>query len=199
MFEEFTPAEAEAITGVSTTLQRDWRRRGYIAQAGSRKHNAFDLTSLAKLLVMRAFSEAGVFVGRAEVGASGSVYFVSAFVVKTLCKGSDHPRLANILAAKLPRFMVCVRGGSFAMVEKPDPLPREFEGELVRIVFDCKAAAKAIIARSPRPPVRFVSPEASLAGSTKDTPADVAEWANRYACVAELRSKARTERAECDG
>lgn len=54
----FTPAEAEAITGVSTASQRDWRRHGYLAKRDG--HARFDAFDLARMLVIRLLSDRGI-------------------------------------------------------------------------------------------------------------------------------------------
>ncbi|WAC24645.1 MerR family transcriptional regulator [Blastomonas sp. SL216] len=54
----FTPAEAEAITGVSTASQRDWRRRGFLASGDG--HARFDAFDLARMLVIRLLSDRGI-------------------------------------------------------------------------------------------------------------------------------------------
>lgn len=51
----FTPAEAEKITGVSTSLQRDWRRRKFLgSHEGHARFNVFDLAEMAYLQMMSA-------------------------------------------------------------------------------------------------------------------------------------------------
>lgn len=57
-FTTFTPGEAEAITGVSTALQRDWRRREFLPKGDG--HARFDLFTLAELLAMKALADRGV-------------------------------------------------------------------------------------------------------------------------------------------
>lgn len=58
----FTPAEAEAITGVSTASQRDWRRRGFLASSAG--HARFDAFDLARMLVIRLLSDRGIGPGQ---------------------------------------------------------------------------------------------------------------------------------------
>ena len=54
----FTPAEAERITGVNVTLQRDWRRRGFLPS--NEGHARFDVFSLAKMRFLSAMAERGI-------------------------------------------------------------------------------------------------------------------------------------------
>ncbi len=51
----FTPREAERITGVSTVMQRDWRRHGYLPV--NEGHMRFNVFGLAELLALRLLAE----------------------------------------------------------------------------------------------------------------------------------------------
>lgn len=59
---DFSPSEAAEITGVSVTLQRDWRRRGLIAPNDTGKWACFSLTEVISMAVMKSFSDAGMSV-----------------------------------------------------------------------------------------------------------------------------------------
>ncbi len=61
---EFTPAEAAEITGVSTALQRDWRRRGILAENAEGKWTRWALDDIIRLSVMKLFSDAGMDVSQ---------------------------------------------------------------------------------------------------------------------------------------
>lgn len=63
---EFTPAEAAEITGVSTALQRDWRRRGILAENAEGKWTRWGLTDIIRLSVMKLFSDAGMDVSQTK-------------------------------------------------------------------------------------------------------------------------------------
>lgn len=54
----FTPAEAERITGVNVTLQRDWRRRGFLPS--NEGHARFDVFGLAKLRFLSVMADRGI-------------------------------------------------------------------------------------------------------------------------------------------
>jgi hypothetical protein len=54
----FTPGEAERITGLSTTMQRDWRRRNILPATSG--HARFDVFSLAEMWVLKMFSDRGI-------------------------------------------------------------------------------------------------------------------------------------------
>lgn len=60
----FTPSEAEAITGVSVALQRDWRRREIIPKRDG--HARFDLHDLADLITLKMCSDAGMSLEKAK-------------------------------------------------------------------------------------------------------------------------------------
>ena len=54
----FTPAEAEKITGVSVSTQRDWRRRKFL---GSHEgHARFDIFDLGEMAVMQMLAFRGI-------------------------------------------------------------------------------------------------------------------------------------------
>ncbi|MDO9638115.1 MAG: hypothetical protein Q7J44_06210 [Pseudotabrizicola sp.] len=57
-FNLFTPADAAKITGVSQTLQRNWRRHGYLPEGEG--HTRFDVFSLAELYALGMLAERGV-------------------------------------------------------------------------------------------------------------------------------------------
>lgn len=56
---QFTPAEAENITGVSTTTQRDWRRRGILVKRDE-GHARYDLFDLGEMMATKLLSDRGV-------------------------------------------------------------------------------------------------------------------------------------------
>lgn len=55
---QFTPAEAERITGVNTALQRDWRRRGYLPSNEGQAR--FDVFQLARMTVLKLLADRGI-------------------------------------------------------------------------------------------------------------------------------------------
>lgn len=54
----FTPGEVEKITGLSTMMQRDWRRRGFLPSMAG--HARFDPFALAEVFVMKLLADRGV-------------------------------------------------------------------------------------------------------------------------------------------
>lgn len=63
---EFSPREAENVTGVSVTLQRDWRRRGLLPEQDSKGWAKFSISDIIEMLVMKSFSESGLSVQSAR-------------------------------------------------------------------------------------------------------------------------------------
>lgn len=55
----FSPAEAEAITGVGVAMQRDWRRRGIIQKADD-GWSRYDRQSLAEMTIIKHLADAGI-------------------------------------------------------------------------------------------------------------------------------------------
>lgn len=70
---EFSPAEAAEITGVSTALQRDWRRRGILAENAEGKWTRWELTDIIRLSVMKLFSDAGMDVSQTKTIAQMAI------------------------------------------------------------------------------------------------------------------------------
>jgi hypothetical protein len=56
---DFTPSEAAGVTGVSTALQRDWRRHRYLSKSEDGGWARHDLSTTIKMIVMKTFSDAG--------------------------------------------------------------------------------------------------------------------------------------------
>ncbi len=55
---QFTPSEAENITGLALATQRDWRRRGFLHKGIG--HNRFDLFDLIEMLARKMLSDRGI-------------------------------------------------------------------------------------------------------------------------------------------
>lgn len=64
--DEFSPKEAASISGVSTVLQRDWRRRGVLPDRQGKKWSKFTLSNVIQMTVMRAFTKSGISLESAE-------------------------------------------------------------------------------------------------------------------------------------
>lgn len=81
---DFSPSEAARVTGVSTALQRDWRRRGVI-EGRSDGWNRFQLEDVISMAVMRAFTQSGISIETAAVLSSLAILPV----IATLSRWSD--------------------------------------------------------------------------------------------------------------
>ena len=55
---EYTPAEMEGMTGLTTGMQRDWRHRKYISSAEG--HARFDILDLAGVFAMKTLADRGI-------------------------------------------------------------------------------------------------------------------------------------------
>ena len=77
---EFTPADAEVITGVSVDQQRNWRRYGYLPKSLG-KHARFKPHQLARMLVMQMLSKRGIGPSKSHIAASE----IGAYVIYYAC------------------------------------------------------------------------------------------------------------------
>jgi hypothetical protein len=58
--QEFAPSETASITGVSTSLQRDWRRRKLVYSPNENGWTKWELDDQIRLSVMKLFSDSGM-------------------------------------------------------------------------------------------------------------------------------------------
>jgi hypothetical protein len=87
----FSASEAEKLTGVATSMQRDWRRRGFLPsnEAGWTR---FTLRDLSRLLLLNMFSKQGI-------GPTSSIIVVENLEaqlcarVASLIGGRDEPEM----------------------------------------------------------------------------------------------------------
>ncbi|WP_112310353.1 MerR family transcriptional regulator [Pseudogemmobacter bohemicus] len=56
---EFSPKEAAEVTGVSVSVQRDWRRRGILAERQGDGWTVFDLNGIVELMIIKMLSASG--------------------------------------------------------------------------------------------------------------------------------------------
>jgi hypothetical protein len=75
---EFTPAEVERITTLSTTMQRDWRQRGFIPRF--ERHARFDPFAVADIWAMKMLADRGIgpAVSRPIIHRAGAAIVYSA-------------------------------------------------------------------------------------------------------------------------
>lgn len=175
--EEYSPAEAAAVTGVSTALQRDWRRRELLASAGhAGRWTRWELDDLIRLSVMKLFSDAGMDVSKTGTLAAmailptlgalekvpGALVFeadgvsekerddASRLMAPRLSSGSRH--FGRFLAAFGPdEHDIC----RTAKLEDLEALLAEKPRPIMSIV-DCWTLAHLIQTRLGRPVLRYV-------------------------------------------
>ena len=84
----FSPKEAAELSGVSSDVQREWRRRDLMpftaARENSREWNAFNLRQVSALTIMRVLSECGVPLDRARKMAMAAAPNVLTFIADSL-------------------------------------------------------------------------------------------------------------------
>lgn len=79
----FGPADAFAITGVSQTQQRDWRRHGYIKNEKP-GWAEYDLSGLAELFLIKAYSTVSGSVADGRVVAEALSPTLASYTERTL-------------------------------------------------------------------------------------------------------------------
>lgn len=80
---EFSPSEVAAITGVSVSLQRDWRRREILPERKSDGWSRFSLEDVALIYALGFFTAAGFYVKDAKPWASMAVLPVLSIFART--------------------------------------------------------------------------------------------------------------------
>ncbi len=172
---EFTPAEAAEITGVSTTLQRDWRRRGILQGKEDGKWTRWGLDNIIQLSVMKLFSDAGMDVSQTKVVAAMAqlpTHREIALIDEAVTfDGDDLPqasqdrvRLGGLVYSSSPnhmtgRFLACL-GASEKEVCRVDSLADlqsliDREGHAIISVVDCKNLAALIVSRAGGAVIRY--------------------------------------------
>ena len=176
---QFTPAEAARITRVSTTLQRDWRRRGFLPV--SEGHARFDVFALSKMLFLSCMAARGIgpseakpyadlvmnAIARAALSQEGAaegddypsppVWLAHSVVEQTSPLG---PNLSRVMSA--PIFLVFADGSEWFDFDATAAMRRKAEaGEWEKlegpvIVLDTTVLGAALAARAGRPLVRVV-------------------------------------------
>jgi DNA-binding transcriptional MerR regulator len=146
---EFTPAEAAAITGVSTETQRIWRHRKILPPSRSTKHRRFQASELGELLALKAFSDAGVPMESVKEAASIAVLPTWSFLANTIAEELGHIAPAN--RDRLTDRFVIVRGDRTMRGADLNALHTINDRCMVTHIFDCLTAAELIASRAPRP------------------------------------------------
>lgn len=131
----FKPAEAEAITGLSTVLQRDYRHRGFLPKFAG--HARFDIFQLAEMYVLNLLSERGfwpdIFAPTAKVAADGVAFHALRFAdcydgddanIEQFCAISNHPNRRVMEAFNrrqdVERFLIIWANGKAEFVDSLD-------------------------------------------------------------------------------
>ena len=139
----FTPAELQAIAGISVETQRDWRRRGLLEKSSDGKHKRFVLHEVAYLAALKHVINIGVPVSEARIAASGASKPIE-----------QHALVADkLMTGEPPRFVVVAEdGGSF----RCDDLAMAHKAMAKRaatafLVLDCQAIGRMIQKRAGKP------------------------------------------------
>lgn len=173
---EFTPAEAAAITGVSTALQRDWRRREVIKGEPNPegKWTRWSLTDVISLSVMKLLSDAGmdvsnttIIAGMALLPTLGALTLIDEAVefdgdevgdvekarVRSTTIGTTHP------SHTAGRFLASFGKGEYDVCRTDDLASLEAmldeEARPIVSVVDCYNLARLIVERAGGPVLRY--------------------------------------------
>jgi hypothetical protein len=165
---EFTVSEAATISGVSPTLQRDWRRRGLIAERDGVSRASFTLKDVVRMFVMKQLSDAKVAVkandavcGLALLPILGLIEQVPG-AVETVGEAPTAAIKARIADASAVRrdpgdFIVYRPGAAPTRVESIDHWLNTsmLEPDVpFFFVLNCRSAASTIVARAEGPVIR---------------------------------------------
>ncbi|WP_199556246.1 MerR family transcriptional regulator [Sandaracinobacteroides hominis] len=169
---DFTPAEAATVTGVSTTLQRDWRRRGVIESKADGTWTRWRLEDIIRLAVMKLLSDAGVDVSSTKIIAHMAILPTLVAMEEidgaVVFEGDEIPDLSRerIRAAAANdagpaaygRFLVCGGSNELDVTRVPnlaamDDLADE-EPRAISFVIDCWFLASLIVDRAGGPVIR---------------------------------------------
>ncbi len=157
---EYTPAEAARATGVSVELQRDWKRRGYLASRGDGKHSRYTFEDMCRMLALKAFSDAGIGLRVADtpLGSDGfrNAETAASMAMLPMLGFANYAVRTTDPRHRIGRYVIVDGSG----VSRTDSLD-EYEqyrsehgaGGPVLIIFDCKQAAEVIMAKLDRPHV----------------------------------------------
>lgn len=117
----FRAGEAEAITGLSAAMQRDYRHRGFLPKFEG--HARFNIFDLAEMFMLKRLSDAGfwpdVFAPVAKIAAAGLAFYAlkiadayegSEADIEQFCVISNRPELrvfeALSMDAEVSRYLV---------------------------------------------------------------------------------------------
>lgn len=168
----FTPAEIDAVAGLSTGLQREWRRQKALPGRSDRGWMRADLNLVVEIFIQKRLADAGFPLKEARVAASSALPFLKAAISWTVAhRSSEASRSAQapvedprrwmpdvmtdemIVEAKLdrplaPRYVVFARTGNREEPVDVAPInsPAEVRSDLVVwTMMDNWAAATQLI------------------------------------------------------
>ncbi len=143
--ESYAPGEVSLITGVNVNLQRDWRRRGFIADNGG-EHARFTVLDVAHVAVLGELSRRGLMIWRADEAARIAAHSIADKIVRfaradTGCLHLD--RTANFIVMDGENLRC---GNDLRELHMASQ-------HFCSIVIDTERFARSIAAKLPRPPV----------------------------------------------
>lgn len=171
---DFTPSEAARITGVSTALQRDWRRRGILSENSEGKWTRWTLDDIIQLSVRKIFADAGLDVSQTRTVARMAIlptaWAISCIPEANEFEGDEIPdetkekvRMRSIVPAdpshQIGRFLVSFGPSEYDFF-RTDNLSDvqnllDAEPQPVAFIVDCENLALRIFQRANGPLVRF--------------------------------------------
>ena len=156
----FTPREAEAITGVSTVRQRDYRRHGFMPSGDG--HARFDAYALARLWAFTLLNAQGI---GPKVASENADTIAAGIVYQALCSSDDadfarkvHREHSGLGAALVPRFFVLFPDGSEWFDQSLDDAldhgerDRSMPGAIIAL--DLRSLGEMLIQRAGRPLIK---------------------------------------------
>lgn len=173
---EFSPAEAAAITGVSTALQRDWRRREVVKTDPNPdgKWTRWSLNDIIRLSVMKLFADVGMDVSSTTMIASmallptlGALAAIDEAVefdgdeigdaekarIRSISVGTTDP------SHTIGRFLASFGKGEYDVCRTDDLASLEAmldrETRPILSVVDCRNLARRIVERAGGPVIRY--------------------------------------------
>jgi len=152
----FSPAEAASMSGASTVLQREWRRREIIPQNEPGTYARFDTRDVARLLALKTFSSGEMSVASLGEAADEAAVRTMDMLVP-LFRPSDWAEQRWPSGTPQDKRFVLIWGNQVMMAPHLDGLPGFLEqfGRATRspavVVYDCLVAAQRILDFAPRP------------------------------------------------
>jgi hypothetical protein len=152
IWETYTPAEAAIVTEVTVNLQRDWRWRKIEkplakGEKGT-KHPRWEAGDLARLFVRGQLSRAGISVKHMTDIAALAEWPIREKIADICLKGNP---AYSPSTEKLARFIIWTPAG---VVRSETAEASASQKPLIQIAIDCHEAARLIVDRAPRLPVR---------------------------------------------